>query len=54
MSSLLMADHLLSQLEAWSLDLRLACEVQALFRRAWELPEIRMAWDALTLEYGEL
>jgi len=28
--------------------------VQALFGRAWELPEIRMAWDALTLEYGEL
>src|SRR5216684_5577920 len=28
--------------------------VQALFRRAWELPEIRMAWDALTPEYGEL
>lgn len=28
--------------------------VQALFRRAWELPEIRMAWDALTLEYGDL
>ncbi|MGC2531229.1 MAG: hypothetical protein WA639_26075 [Candidatus Acidiferrum sp.] len=28
--------------------------VQALFRRAWELPEIRMAWDALMLEYGEL
>jgi hypothetical protein len=28
--------------------------VQALFRRAWELPEIRMAWDSLTLEYGEL
>src|SRR5271165_4476692 len=28
--------------------------VQALFRRAWELPEIRMAWDTLTLEYGEL
>lgn len=28
--------------------------VQTLFRRAWELPEIRMAWDALTLEYGEL
>lgn len=28
--------------------------VQALFRRAWELPEIHMAWDALTLEYGEL
>jgi hypothetical protein len=28
--------------------------VHALFRRAWELPEIRMAWDALTLEYGEL
>jgi hypothetical protein len=25
-----------------------------LFRRAWELPEIRMAWDALTLENGEL
>jgi len=28
--------------------------VQVLFRRAWELPEIRMAWDALILEYGEL
>lgn len=28
--------------------------VQVLFRRAWELPEIRMAWDGLTLEYGEL
>src|SRR6184192_4600355 len=28
--------------------------VQALFREAWELPEIRMAWDSLTLEYGEL
>jgi hypothetical protein len=28
--------------------------VQALFRRGWELPEIHMAWDALTLEYGEL
>jgi len=28
--------------------------VQALFRRAWELPEIRMAWDALILDYGEL
>lgn len=28
--------------------------VQTLFRRAWELPEIRMAWTALTLEYGEL
>jgi len=28
--------------------------VYALFRRAWELPEIRMAWDALTQEYGEL
>ena len=28
--------------------------VQALFRRAWELPKIRMAWDALTLEHGEL
>jgi len=28
--------------------------VQTLFRRAWELTEIRMAWDALILEYGEL
>ena len=28
--------------------------VQTLFRRAWELPEIRIAWEALTLEYGEL
>jgi hypothetical protein len=28
--------------------------VQTLFRRAWELPEVRMAWDELALEYGEL
>lgn len=28
--------------------------VQALFRRAWEMPEVRMAWDELALEYGEL
>lgn len=28
--------------------------VQALFRRAWEIPEVRMAWDELALEYGEL
>jgi hypothetical protein len=28
--------------------------VQTLFRRAWELAEIRMAWDGLALEYGEL
>jgi hypothetical protein len=28
--------------------------VQVLFRRAWELPEVRMAWDELALEYGEL
>jgi hypothetical protein len=28
--------------------------IQTLFRRAWELPAIRMAWDALTFEYGEL
>jgi hypothetical protein len=28
--------------------------IQALFRRAWDLPEIRMAWDALALEYGDL
>lgn len=28
--------------------------VEALLRRGCELPEIRMAWDALTLEYGEL
>ena len=28
--------------------------VHALFRRAWELPDIRRAWDALLLEYGEL
>ena len=27
---------------------------QELFRRAWEIPEVRMAWDALTTEYGEL
>jgi len=28
--------------------------VQALFRRGWEMPEVRMAWDELALEYGEL
>ena len=28
--------------------------VHTLFRRAWELPDIRRAWDALLLEYGEL
>ena len=28
--------------------------VQALFRRAWEVQEVRMAWDGLVLEYGEL
>ena len=28
--------------------------VRELFRRAWETPEVRIAWDALTLEYGEL
>jgi hypothetical protein len=33
--------------EGWS-------AVRTLFRRAWELPEIRLAWDALALEYGEL
>jgi hypothetical protein len=28
--------------------------VQALFRRAWGVQEVRMAWDGLALEYGEL
>jgi hypothetical protein len=28
--------------------------VDALFRRAWQMPEIRRAWEALTMEYGEL
>ena len=28
--------------------------VQALFRRAWDMPEVHMAWDELALEYGEL
>jgi len=28
--------------------------VRTLFRRAWQMPEVRLAWDALTLEYGEL
>ena len=27
--------------------------VRELFRRAWEVPEVRIAWDALSLEYGE-
>jgi hypothetical protein len=29
-------------------------QVRALFQRAWEIPEIKLAWDALSLEYGEL
>ena len=28
--------------------------VRELFRRAWEMPELRFAWDALSREYGEL
>jgi hypothetical protein len=28
--------------------------LDTLFRRAWALPEIHRAWDALALEYGEL
>ena len=28
--------------------------LQKLFRRAWQMPEVRLAWNALTLEYGEL
>jgi hypothetical protein len=28
--------------------------VQALFRRAWDVQEVRMAWNGLALEYGEL
>ena len=28
--------------------------LHTLFRRAWELPDIRRAWDALAFEYGEL
>jgi hypothetical protein len=28
--------------------------VQRVFRRAWTLPDIRLAWDALMDEYGEL
>jgi hypothetical protein len=28
--------------------------VHRLFERAWELPEIRVAWEALTREYGEV
>jgi hypothetical protein len=28
--------------------------VRELFRRAWEIPDVRIAWDGLTLEYGEL
>jgi hypothetical protein len=29
-------------------------EVRKLFRRAWEMPEVKVAWEALSLEYGEL
>lgn len=28
--------------------------VRELFRRAWDMPDVRIAWDALSLEYGEL
>lgn len=28
--------------------------VQALFRRAWDLPDVQSAWQALTDDYGEL
>jgi hypothetical protein len=28
--------------------------VRELFRRAWEVPEVRVAWDTLSLDYGEL
>jgi hypothetical protein len=28
--------------------------VRELFRWAWETPEVRIAWDALSLAYGEL
>jgi hypothetical protein len=28
--------------------------VRELFRKAWDVPEVRAAWDALTLDYGEL
>jgi hypothetical protein len=28
--------------------------VQRLFKHAWEIPDIRQAWEAMTLEYGEL
>jgi hypothetical protein len=28
--------------------------VHALVRRAWQMSDIRMAWDALAIEYGEL
>ena len=28
--------------------------VRELFRRAWDMPEVRIAWDALSLDYGEL
>jgi hypothetical protein len=33
--------------EAWR-------SVHALMRRAWDMPDIRTAWDALALAYGEL
>jgi hypothetical protein len=28
--------------------------VRELFRRGWEMPEVRVAWEALSLEYGEM
>ncbi len=29
-------------------------QVRKLFRQAWEIPEVKVAWEALSLEYGEL
>ena len=28
--------------------------VRELFRRGWEMPEVKVAWEALSLEYGEM
>ncbi len=35
-------------------DLGVAVFRAELFRRAWDVPEVGVAWNALTLEYGEL
>src|SRR5262249_16315478 len=36
------------------LSLQDLASLQALFRRAWDSPDVRRVWDTLTQDYGEL